>query len=133
MASENTSTVYDFELDGGVLGFAPMIRTIVSEIGEGRESGEIAAAFHNTLAAASAEVCESLRAAHSVDTVVLSGGVFMNTLLKALLTNRLTESGFKVYTHRVLSCGDSSVSLGQAAVALARHQHCELEDGEQEG
>lgn len=128
MATEGVSSLYDFELEDEVLSFAPMIRAIAFDVAGGREQGEIAAAFHNTLALASAAVCDSLRATHGTDSVVLSGGVFMNSLLKTLLTNQLTESGFTVYTHSILSCGDSSLSLGQAAVAMARHNLCVATD-----
>ena len=122
LASEGVDDTYGFDFADGVLSFAPMIRSIASDVAAARNRGDIAAMFHNTLAEASAAVCDRIRAEKEVDRVALAGGVFMNSLLRTLLTNRLNDKGFEVYTNSILSCGDSSLSLGQAAVALARWQ-----------
>jgi hydrogenase maturation protein HypF len=45
--------------------------------------------------------------------VVLSGGVFQNTLLLGLLAPALREDGFEVYTHLSLPPGDGGLAVGQ--------------------
>jgi hydrogenase maturation protein HypF len=120
LAADGVRDAYDFEYDNGIVDLSAMIRRIASEAMGGEGRGRIAAMFHYTLAAASACVCESIRDDDNINVVTLSGGVFMNSLLRTLVTDMLTEKGFEVHSHSLLSCGDSSLSLGQAAVALAR-------------
>lgn len=76
----------------------------------------IAAAFHETIAAAAADAC----AEHAGPrTVVLSGGTFQNLRLLGSTRARLEARGFRVLTHRLVPPNDGGVSYGQAAVAAA--------------
>ncbi|MBV8257804.1 MAG: carbamoyltransferase HypF, partial [Actinobacteria bacterium] len=87
------------------------------QLQEGRPRAEIAAAFHETIAVASAEACAE---AADRGTVVLSGGSFQNLRLLASTRARLEAHGFRVLTHRLVPPNDGGVSYGQAAVAAAR-------------
>lgn len=58
-----------------------------------------------------------LRKETGIKNVVLSGGVFQNKLLLSLSSDLLYKQGFYVFTHKILFCNDSSVSLGQAVIA----------------
>ena len=80
-------------------------------------SGEIAAAFHEGLAAAAITACE---AAAAPRTVVLSGGSFQNLRLVQSIAGGLTARGFRVLTHRLVPPNDGGISYGQAAVAAAQ-------------
>ena len=60
---------------------------------EGRDPAEIAAAFHETVAAAAADACAT---AESGGTVVLSGGSFQNLRLLAATRRALERHGFRV-------------------------------------
>jgi hydrogenase maturation protein HypF len=51
--------------------------------------------------------------------VALSGGVFLNAIVLAESTERLTRDGFRVYRHRQVPPGDGGLCLGQLAVAAA--------------
>ena len=74
----------------------------------------IAAAFHETVAAAAAEAC----AEHAGPRiVVLSGGTFQNLRLLASTRGRLEALGFRVLSHRLVPPNDGGISYGQAAVA----------------
>jgi hydrogenase maturation protein HypF len=84
---------------------------------EGRDPAEIAAAFHETVAAAAADACAS---AESGGTVVLSGGSFQNLRLLSSTRRRLELHGFRVLSHRLVPPNDGGISFGQAAVAAAR-------------
>ncbi len=84
---------------------------------DGRDPAEIAAAFHETVAAAAADACAE---AENGGTVVLSGGSFQNLRLLSSTLRRLEELGFRVLTHRLVPPNDGGISLGQAVVAGAR-------------
>ena len=73
--------------------------------------------FHGTLAAALADWVIAAAKKNGVNTVALSGGCFLNKVLKGILSGRLQDAGLHVYGNRLLSPGDSCVSLGQAWVA----------------
>ena len=51
--------------------------------------------------------------------MVLSGGVFQNSLLTVEVIERLERDGFRVYRHRSVPPGDGGLSLGQLAIAAA--------------
>ena len=53
--------------------------------------------------------------------MALSGGVFQNVLISAMLTRRLRAAGLRVLEHRQVPPNDGSISIGQAAVAAARY------------
>jgi hydrogenase maturation protein HypF len=54
-----------------------------------------------------------------LDSVVLSGGVFLNALLTTEAVHQLRDGGFHVYRHRLVPPGDGGLSLGQLAIAAA--------------
>ena len=122
LAAKGIDDEYAFVFADGTLDFGPMIREIISDIQNDVDKGRISAMFHNTVAAGAAHVCERLATQNSIGQAALSGGVFLNQLLKTSLTKRLQSSGLEVYTHSLLSPGDACISLGQAAVALARRE-----------
>ena len=64
-------------------------------------------------------VSEASQAAGGIKKAALSGGVMVNDYLAALISDRLTERGFEVYTHHMIPPGDNGLALGQAAAALA--------------
>ena len=93
-------------------------------LGEGRVSGrplaELAAAFHESVAEASAALAARLCEAESLDTVALGGGCFQNARLLDGVAGRLEAAGLRVLLPRLLGPNDGAVSYGQAVVAAAR-------------
>jgi hydrogenase maturation protein HypF len=67
-------------------------------------------------------VCNALRRITQLDSVALSGGVFMNTLLTTEVIAALEDNGFRVYRHRLVPPNDGGLSLGQLAVAAGLAQ-----------
>jgi len=55
------------------------------------------------------------------DTIVLSGGVFQNTLLLDQVWTRLQAEGYRVLTHAETPANDGGIALGQALIAAAKH------------
>jgi hydrogenase maturation protein HypF len=86
----------------------------------GDDVGLLAAAFHESVAVAAADLAERIAAYEEVDTVALGGGCFQNARLLASLTRRLTVRGLRVLTARRLPPNDGAVSYGQAVIGAAR-------------
>ena len=86
-----------------------------------RRREEIAARFHETVAAGAAQACAE---AGEPGTVVLSGGTFQNLRLLESTRRRLEALGFHVLSHRLVPPNDGGISYGQAAVAARRTAPC---------
>jgi hydrogenase maturation protein HypF len=106
----------------GVLVFdpRPLVRALVDAVVSGEEPAVCAGRFHVSLAELVRQVCLVLRARREINTVALSGGVFQNALLTALVRERLERAGFRVLCHSLVPPNDGGIALGQAAVAGQR-------------
>lgn len=98
----------------------PIIRGIVQDIQDGRPVADISAKFHQTLLNLFADLCALLRKDRGLDRVVLSGGVFQNSILLTGLIDVLEKRGFRVFSHRQVPTNDGGIALGQAVVAAAK-------------
>lgn len=105
--------------DGLVVDTRPLIRAVARDATHGIEPALIARRFHTTMVDLIAMVCGRIRQESGLDTVVLSGGVFMNVLLLQEVRDRLGRDGFRVYSHRLAPPNDGGLSLGQLAIAAA--------------
>ncbi len=76
--------------------------------------------FHAGLADALVTTTVTLAENRGLKTVALSGGVFFNRLLSAMVETKLQRAGLRVLSHRAVPCNDGGLSLGQALIALAR-------------
>uniref|UniRef100_A0A831UD14 Carbamoyltransferase n=1 Tax=Geobacter metallireducens TaxID=28232 RepID=A0A831UD14_GEOME len=103
--------------DAAEIDFRLMVRAMVEDLALGRPGGEMARAFHCTLALAVADLCGEVRAAGGPDRVVISGGVFQNKLLAEGVAQTLADQGFHVHTHRLVPPNDGGLALGQAIIA----------------
>jgi len=113
------TAAYPFDYANGIIDPAPLWAALLADRRAGLPLPRLAARFHNGVAHMTRDVCRRLRAAHGLDQVVLSGGVWQNmTLLRATLA-LLAAGGFTVYTHRLVPPNDGGLALGQAAVATA--------------
>jgi len=116
-----TNSVYPFAVEEAgkatTVDFAPLFRSLVQDMAAGCERADLARRFHNTVAAATAEVCEIIRGENGMDRVVLSGGVFQNKLLTEGILALLTERGFQVFIQRLAPPNDGGLALGQAIIA----------------
>jgi hydrogenase maturation protein HypF len=99
---------------------------LLAALDERRVAGDdvavLAARFHESVAAGTAEAAHRIAAGHGLGTVVLSGGVFQNARLLTAVRRRLAAAGLEVLTPRALSPNDGAISFGQAAWAAARLQ-----------
>jgi hydrogenase maturation protein HypF len=98
----------------------PLIRAVAADAARPTEGARIARRFHSTMVEIVAAVCNRIREPTGNNTVVLSGGVFLNALLTREVSERLAAAGFQVYRHRLVPPNDGGLSLGQLAIAAAR-------------
>jgi len=97
----------------------PIIYAVAADVAAGVSKEMIARRFHSTLVDVVAAVCGRIRSATQLETVVLSGGVFMNALLSTEVEERLRIEGFRVYCHQIVPPNDGGLCLGQVAVAAS--------------
>ncbi|MDO5604719.1 MAG: carbamoyltransferase HypF [Paracoccus sp. (in: a-proteobacteria)] len=94
---------------------APMFRAIADDLGDGRDRGEIAGAFHAGLARAFCAPARALVESGQAQAVALSGGCFQNAVLLRACLSEL--DGLPVLTHRIAPANDGGLALGQALIA----------------
>jgi len=94
----------------------PMWQALLNDLKANKPAAHIAARFHLGLADAFAECASKLCAQHTIDTVVLGGGVMQNHLLRQLLEQRLGQSGLQVLGSQTIPANDGGVALGQGVV-----------------
>ena len=108
-------------IDGSpVLDSQPLIEALLDGIADGTPAGRLALDFHIAIARVSARIASEICAHEDIDTVALSGGVFMNRLLLRLLTRELKNAGLAVLVPHTVPVNDGCIAYGQAAVARAR-------------
>jgi len=95
----------------------PLFRGLFSGLKKKEPQERIALSFHLGIADMIKEVALRIKKDSGVKRVVLSGGVFQNKLLLEKSRELLSASGFEVFQHKILPPNDSSLSLGQGAVA----------------
>jgi hydrogenase maturation protein HypF len=102
-----------------VIDTRPLIAAVVQDIEKRVDARVIARRFHSTMTLVIWQVCRRLRDATKLNSVVLSGGVFLNALLTSEVTARLKADGFRAHRHRLVPPSDGGLSLGQLAIAAA--------------
>ncbi len=112
LAGDIRAEPYDWRFGSG----PSLVGLAHDDLATGRPREEVAAAFHETIAAATAAACAALA---EPSLVVLSGGTFQNLRLLGSTTSRLEDAGFRVLSHRLVPPNDGGLSYGQAAVAAA--------------
>ena len=76
-----------------------------------------AMAFHHAVARSARDMALFGREQTEKSTILLTGGVFMNRVLTALLKSLLEEEGFQVLLHQCVPPNDGAISFGQAVIA----------------
>lgn len=124
--AERKTSPFPYGLDTGVrpwrLDTRPLFSALLAEAGRGADISGIAGSFHATLANMVVETCAALRQDSGIARVALSGGVFQNELLTALVVEGLEKMDMKPFVHHRVPCNDGGISLGQAVSAARRHE-----------
>ncbi|HEX9163399.1 MAG TPA: carbamoyltransferase HypF [Thermoanaerobaculia bacterium] len=123
MAADPAETArYPYSIRGGAhpweIDLRPLVRAAVVDLIDGRSPATISAKFHNTVAAVSIDVAQSIASLRGDMPVVLSGGCFQNARLSESIIDGLGETS-SVYIGREIPPGDGGIALGQAVIANA--------------
>jgi hydrogenase maturation protein HypF len=113
---------YPFPLIGDELDFRPLLDAVVRDRLSGQPPQEIARAFQRGIAQGLGHALKQLARETTLDTVVLSGGVFQNELLLEDLKTLLAGEPLTIWTNHAVPANDGGISLGQAALAAFIHQ-----------
>ena len=106
--------------DPALLDARETIGALLADLKRGTDVSVVAARFHNGLARGTADACAREAAERGIEVVVLSGGVFQNTLLLDRTRTALERAGHRVLVPERLPPNDGGIAFGQAAVAAAR-------------
>ncbi|HCE46065.1 MAG TPA: hypothetical protein DET40_21180 [Lentisphaeria bacterium] len=85
----------------------------------------LALSFHHSLADAAMKMLEFGTAKFATGNIVLSGGVFMNSLLLGIMKSRLEAIKFKAFSHEKIPTNDCGISVGQAVIAALENSNDE--------
>lgn len=108
------------EVEGAwVLRSGALVAEVVEGLRGGRAPAEVAARFHDRLAAVAADSAASAAERHGIGCVALSGGSFQNDRLLTATAGHLVARGLRVLTNRQVPTNDGGLSLGQVHVAAA--------------
>jgi len=126
-AFKQTTSAYPYRLSHIEIGndammqinWQPMWHALLNDLKHGTEKNSIAARFHRTVIAAVGELAMQFCHDHHLNSVVLCGGAFQNSLLLETLATDFEQAGFKVLIAQQLPINDGGLSLGQAAIAAA--------------
>ena len=104
----------------GVDGLDPraFVAAAVERRRRGMDAGRVAALFHDEFALSLARVAERAAASSGAACVVVSGGVWQNTVLFERFAGAVSAR-LPVLCNREVPCNDGGVSAGQAALAAA--------------
>lgn len=102
-----------------VLDQKPLFKALLGGIEAGISVNRLALDFHIVITHATARIAREICTRESLNTVALSGGVFMNRLLLQLLTRELKDAGLAVLIPHTVPVNDGCIAYGQAAIARA--------------
>lgn len=114
LTSEDRAS-YPFNIEGGIIDQRPMIEMIINDLRSGFSKDMIARRFHNTIVSIIIEAAEMINKETGLLHVVLSGGVFQNSIISAMAFEMLGERGFIPLVHQLVPPNDGGISLGQVA------------------
>lgn len=116
----NHTGVFTSADDSPILDPQPLIEALLNGIEAGAPADRLALGFHIAITHATTHIAREICAREGLDTVTLSGGVFMNRLLLQLLTHELKDAGLAVLVPHAVPVNDGCIAYGQAAIARAR-------------
>ncbi|MCF8261128.1 MAG: carbamoyltransferase HypF [Melioribacteraceae bacterium] len=120
MHSVNDFNAKAYEIKGDSdfpeLEFKDIIKSVYFDFLEGESYSTIASRFHRSLSLRLRDAVIRAYNYSGINKVVLSGGVFQNTVLLKMLVNDLQNEKFNVFTQKKIPCNDGGISLGQVAI-----------------
>jgi hydrogenase maturation protein HypF len=108
---------FPFPTVSSELDFRPLLERVIRERLKGRPPAEIARAFHFGVATGMCNAASALCEEQHLGTIVLSGGVFQNSLLLEDIRFLMKSGNHRIWTNSAVPPNDGGISLGQAAIA----------------
>lgn len=123
LAGRRTAAPLGFPLlerpEGWELDPVPLLAALAERARRGADVRDLAARFHESVAAAAADLACRIAHREGLSVVALSGGCFQNARLLDGCASRIRARRLDVLIPRRLSPNDGAVSYGQAAIAAA--------------
>ncbi len=94
----------------------PLIGSIVQDVTKGKSSNDIGLHFHQALSRLIVNGAKILNSSN----IILTGGVFQNTLLMKLTQDQLQNANYQVFTHHHIPPNDGGLTFGQTTVTTYR-------------
>lgn len=94
----------------------PLIGSIVQDVTKGKSSNDTSLHFHQALSRLIVKGAKNLNNSN----IILTGGVFQNTLLMKLTQDQLQNANCQVFTHHHIPPNDGGLSFGQTMVTTYR-------------
>jgi hydrogenase maturation protein HypF len=116
--AEEEDGTYSFSTNADTLDPTPLWIALLHDLHDGVSPERMASRFHTAIADLVLSVSEQLRQKTTVNTVVLSGGVWQNKILLTRSVTRLEKAGFKVLWHKNVPTNDGGIALGQIMIAI---------------
>jgi hydrogenase maturation protein HypF len=113
LADGREHDAYPLPLRDGLLDWEPMLRQALADRQAGAAAGVVAARVHAGLADAIVSVAREA----DEQTVLLTGGCFLNRVLTELALDRLRAAGFEAVIARRIPPDDGGISAGQLVAA----------------
>ena len=117
--AKRTEDHYEFLIKDNVIFYEDVIGNILFDLKNGTEKGYISFKFHNGLSDLILKIIKIEIEKKNFSYVVLSGGVFQNSLLLNLIYDRIKEIKLNPVIHRKLPTNDQCISLGQTGIGYA--------------
>lgn len=109
-----------FEIKDDKILIKKLIHDVYSAAKNGVPVSEISKAFHDAIIELMLELC----ALCGNETVLISGGVFMNQYIVENFYKKATKNGYKVFYNKKVPTGDGGISLGQLWVVDKEIELC---------
>lgn len=102
-----------------IIDLSPCFEGIVRDEGRDVSRTLISQKFHKTLIDAFLDGTLRVSEKSGIRNVVLSGGVFHNSIMLHGILQGLSKKGLTVFTHSKVPAGDGGIALGQSMIAAA--------------
>ncbi|MDM9383916.1 carbamoyltransferase HypF [Chlorogloeopsis sp. ULAP01] len=99
----------------------PMWQALLDDLQQQIPPSLVAAKFHKSLAQTIVEMVNIICQQNVIKNVVLTGGVYQNSILLEQVSKRLQKLDLNVLTHSIIPCNDGGLALGQAVIAAAQY------------
>ena len=99
----------------------PLLAGVLDDLTAGVDPEAIALEAHIAIADALCDAAERIAAREGVQTIALSGGVFMNRLILEETQGHLEANGLRVLVPERVPLNDGGIAYGQAAIARAQY------------